>query len=241
MRRNHQPWAVKALSNTINRWYVARIIRPQFDHLGKLPAILAPHSLRLTGTNIRAGDYLHLISSSQQPVSLTCWRSKQHEGEIVIGDYCLISPGVRIAAADRIHIGNNCMLAAEVSISDCDWHGVYNRLRPFRCSAPVILENNVWVGLRAIIGKGVRIGENSIVGAGAVVTADVPANVIVAGNPARIVKQIDPRRRMLKREFLFDQVGADYWQKQAQLERAFSADNRWWYWLKTWFAPGDKD
>lgn len=241
MRRNHQPWAVKFILNALNRFYVERILRPQFDRLGKCPAMLKPRSIKLTGHQIYAGDYLHIISSAEQPVTLTCWRSKQHDGKIELGNYCLISPGVTIAAAEQISIGDNCMLAAEVSISDCDWHGLYNRVRPFRCSAPVTLENNVWIGLRAIIGKGVTIGENSVVGAGAVVTGNVPPNVVVAGNPATVVKHLSPGKRYLKRDYLFQQAGDDFWNKQQALEKAFNRSNRWWYWLKTWVAPGDND
>ena len=65
------------------------------------------------------------------------------------------------------------MFAANVYISDSDWHGIYNRIRPFRCTKPVVLENNVWLGERVIVNKGVTIGENSVIGAGAVVTRDV--------------------------------------------------------------------
>ena len=132
------------------------------------------------------------------------------------------------------------MIAAEAQITDCDWHGTYNRIRPFRCTKPVTLGENVWVGLRAIIGKGVTIGDNSIVGAGAVVIGDVPKNVIVAGNPAKIVKTISPERRMLKREFLFENK-EDYWSSQYQLEDSFSKQNSFRHWLRVKLFPGNKD
>ncbi|HEX8899049.1 MAG TPA: DapH/DapD/GlmU-related protein, partial [Chthoniobacterales bacterium] len=63
--------------------------------------------------------------------------------------------------------------------------------RPEIRSAPVIISDNVWIGMNAVILKGVTIGENSVVAAGAVVTKSVPANVVVAGNPAVITKQLD--------------------------------------------------
>src|SRR5690606_37267877 len=107
-------------------------------------------------------------------------------------------------------IDSNCMIGAESYISDSDWHGVYNRTRPFRCSSPIHLKKNVWLGYRCIICKGVTIGENSIIGAGSVVTGDIPDNVIAAGNPAKVVKAINPNRRMLTREFLFSS-DVDYW------------------------------
>lgn len=230
MRKNHTPVLIKRLQRRLNRWYVDRFVRPQFDSLGRTPAILNPRTVQITGRDIHAGDFLHLISNTHQPVTLTAWRSKQQRGQIRIGHYCLLSPGVNIASACSITIGDNCMLAADVTISDSDWHGLYNRLRPFRCSTPVTIGDNVWIGLRAIIGKGVSIGDNSVVGAGAVVVNNVPANVVVAGNPAKIIKTLSPERRMLKREFLFRE-GENYWQKQDELEELFNADNSFRGWL----------
>ncbi|WP_221628021.1 acyltransferase [Teredinibacter franksiae] len=116
----------------------------------------------------------------------------------------------------------------------------YNRVRPFRCTKPVTLKENVWIGQRAIIGKGVTIGENSIIGAGAVVTKSIPANTIAAGNPAKIVKEINPNKRMLKREYLFNQP-EDYWQSQETLEAVFNKDNGFFHWLKSLLIPSNRD
>ncbi|GIS36486.1 MAG: hypothetical protein Ct9H90mP7_4940 [Candidatus Neomarinimicrobiota bacterium] len=69
---------------------------------------------------------------------------------------------------------------------------------------PIKLEENVWVGDRAVICKGVTIGKNSIVGAGAIVTKDVPPNVVVPGNPAKIVKELDQtEKNEIKRRYVF--------------------------------------
>lgn len=240
MRKNHTPAFIKRVQRWLNGWYVEKYMRPQFDTLGKAAALLNPHTVQITGERIYAGNYLHLISNRSQPVILTSWRSKQHRGEIHIGDYCLISPGVNIASAQTVRIGSNSMLAADVLISDCDWHGLYNRVRPFRCSAPVNIGDNVWVGTRAIIGKGVNIGENSIIGAGAVVVNDIPANVIAAGNPAKVVKVLNNQRRMLKREFLFRE-GENYWQEQHRIEDLFNQKNTVPNWLRVLLAPTRKD
>ena len=64
--------------------------------------------------------------------------------------------------------------------------------RPKLKTAPVIIGNNVWIGMNATILKGVTIGDNSVVAAGSVVTKSVPANVVVAGNPAVVIKKLDP-------------------------------------------------
>ena len=240
MRKDHRPYWVKKIISTINTWYSQRFVLPAFDAIGKSPRFLAPQSLAIHGPNISAGDFLHLISSTQKPVKLTTWGSKQQQGHISIGSYCLIAPGVEITAACNIKMGDNCMIAADVIIHDCDWHGIYNRLRPFRCTAAVTLEKNVWIGTRAIITKGVTIGENSIIGAGSVVTKDIPANTIAAGNPAKVVKTINPKRKLLTREFLFKQ-GDKYWQQQQEIEAYFTLDNISSDWLRTLLKPTQQD
>lgn len=217
---------------------------PQFDELGLSPFFICPSSIQISGKNINAGRHLHIISARHKPVSLTTWSSKQLQGHITIGDFCLLSPGVNIASARNIDIGDNCMLAAEVYISDCDWHGIYNRTRPFRCSQAVHLKSNVWVGFRSIIGKGVVVGENSIIAAGSVVTENVPDNAIVGGNPARIIKTINPTRRMLTREFLFRTSTPDtdyYLTNQKELDAYLCADNSISSWLRTKFRPRKTD
>jgi acetyltransferase-like isoleucine patch superfamily enzyme len=230
MRRSSTPYIIRRLYKTINNWYVQRFIAPQFDSLGNIPEIAHPRSLVIFGRNIHLGKYAQIICASDNCVRFTSWPSKQADAEIVIGDYCLISPGVRISAAKSIRIGDNCMLAANVIVSDSDWHGIYNRIRPFRCTKPVVIENNVWLGERVIINKGVTIGENSVIGAGSV----------AAGNPARIIKTINPKRRMLKREILFKNPEY-YFHNMDQLDRYMLGNNSWWNWLRSLFAPNLKD
>ena len=100
-------------------------------------------------------------------------------------------------------LGNFCYL------SDSDWHDIHDRTCMPGGSAPIVLERGAWIGDSAIVLKGVRVGENSIVGAGAVVTKDVPPNVIVAGNPARVVKHLDPDRVILHGE----------WERKKQMQQ----------------------
>lgn len=240
MRKDHRPFMFKYLSGRLNAWYVKRFIKPHFDYLGVSPMVVKPRSCSIHGQDIRAGNYLHLISHPAKPLQMTTWSSKQGKGKIAIGDYCLISPGVEITAAERITIGNNCMIAQECIISDSDWHGLYNRTRPFRCTAGITLHDNVWLGARTIVTKGVTIGENSVVGAGSVVTKNIPANTVAAGNPARVIKQINPQRKMLKRDFLFKN-GDFYWQNQVELDRYLTAGNTWLNWLKVKIKPGEND
>ncbi len=240
MRRSNTPYWIKRFYNIINHAYVKRFIAPQFDSLGTIPEIAHPRSLVIFGRNIHVGKYAQIICSSDNCVRFTTWPSKQADAEIVIGDYALISPGTRISAAQSIRIGDNCMIAANAYISDSDWHGIYNRIRPFRCTKPVVLANNVWLGERVIVNKGVTIGENSVIGAGSVVTKNIPANSIAAGNPARVIKTINPKRRMLKRELLFKDAD-HYFYNQDQLDKLMLSNNGWWNWLRSLVAPNRAD
>lgn len=245
MRRNNTPYFVKRISTALNRFYVKRFIAPQFDSLGDGLEIAHPRNLVIFGCNIHIGNYTQIIASPDNCIRFTTWPSKTltndiRGGTIKIGDYCLISPGVRISAAQSIQIGDNVMLAANVYVSDSDWHGIYNRIRPFRCTKPVTIENNVWLGERVIVNKGVTIGENSVIGAGAVVTKNIPANVIAAGNPARVIKTINPNRRMLKRELLFKNP-EHYFYNQDQLDRYMLSKNSIWNWLRSLLKPNQFD
>lgn len=104
--------------------------------------------------------------------------------------------GATICAAIEITIGDNVLIGANATIVDTDFHSLrangrrYNNNEADIAVKPVRIEDNVFVGAGAYILKGVTVGANSVVGAGAVVTSDVPENVIVAGNPARVVGDV---------------------------------------------------
>lgn len=111
---------------------------------------------------------------------------------ILIGDNSYLSHEVTINARSRVEIGKNVMVGQQVRIMDYDGHYIFSledEEKTLNISKPVIIESNVWIGFRATILKGVKIGKNSIIAANACVTTDVPSNVIVAGNPAKIVKE----------------------------------------------------
>jgi acetyltransferase-like isoleucine patch superfamily enzyme len=127
-------------------------------------------------------------------------------GTCKIGDFSLIN-GAMIMAEERIEIGAFCLISWNVGIADSDFHPIDAALRrldvmalapfykdrpprPSIAAKPVFIKDNVWIGFNAVILKGVTIGENSIVAAGAVVTKDVPPNSVVAGNPGVIVKRL---------------------------------------------------
>ena len=160
------------------------------------------------GKNISIGDYPTMVASPDNYIHLTTWSLEDHQGEISIGKYCLLTPGVRIASATKISIGDGCMFANSAYVSDADWHGVYDRAVPVGNTAPIVLERNVWIGDRAVVGKGVTIGENSIVAAGSVVVKNVPKNVVVGGNPAKEIKKLDSTIEGMTRVKLFEDPDA---------------------------------
>ena len=114
------------------------------------------------------------------------------QAEIRIGNNVVLN-GTRFGCSELIEIGDDCILA-DCRIFDTDMHSIWPNRHSDEArvaTAPVRLQRNVWVGAAAIILKGVTIGENSGVGAGATVSRSVPPNAVVAGNPARVVKQFN--------------------------------------------------
>ena len=127
-------------------------------------------------------------------------------GKITIGENCCIYRRSVVGSIDSIVIGNCVMISNHVHIYDNNNHPTSPEIRKRMCmngfegdawgwkhsrSAPIVIEDNVWICEYATILKGVTIGEGSIVASHAVVTKDVPPYSVVAGNPARIVKELD--------------------------------------------------
>lgn len=113
--------------------------------------------------------------------------------EIVIGEDTGLSGG-SICAAKSVQIGAGCLIGANVTLADTDFHAVnpnnrrYNKNPAEIAVAPIVIEDNVFIGADVFVVKGVRIGRNSVIGAGSVVTRDVPENAIAAGNPAKVIR-----------------------------------------------------
>ena len=105
---------------------------------------------------------------------------------IEIGDNTGFS-GVSINARNLVKIGDNVMFGAGVIIGDNDDHPE----RLGTSEVPIIIGNNVFIGMRCIIMKGVTIGDNAVIGAGSIVTKDIPANCVAAGVPCKVIKRND--------------------------------------------------
>lgn len=107
--------------------------------------------------------------------------------KLTIGENVFMNTNVSITAMESVTIGNNVKIANNVVIIDHD-HDYMNQNIGYN-SAPVTIGDYVWIGANATILKGVRIGNNAVVAAGAVVTKDVPDNAVVGGVPAKVIKQ----------------------------------------------------
>jgi len=203
VRKDYRPYVAKRGWLKFQRFYTRHFIAPQLRSLGKGFEFMRPWYVELFGGPIDIGNYTTFIATPDNRISLCIWpESREKEGHIRIGDYSLVCPGVRISAAQEIIVEDNCMLAFRAYITDSDWHGLYDRVT-MGTPRPVRLCNNVWVGDSVIICKGVTVGENSIIGAGSVVVSSIPPNSVAAGNPARVVKQLDPNERFTTRAHWF--------------------------------------
>jgi acetyltransferase-like isoleucine patch superfamily enzyme len=119
---------------------------------------------------IYAGSYIRILKNAQ----------------LIIGGG-FINEGVEITCGSKIKIGYGCTIARNVVIRDYDAHTL--ELPDYEISKEIIIGDHVWIGTRAMILKGVKIGDGAVVAAGAIVTKDVPAGAIVAGVPAKIVRE----------------------------------------------------
>ncbi|MEC5423493.1 sugar O-acetyltransferase [Virgibacillus sp. C22-A2] len=109
-----------------------------------------------------------------------------HVGENFYANFdCTILDG------GRVTIGDNCMIAPGVHIYTST-HPLHaeERITGIESTKPVIIGDNVWIGGRAVINPGLTVGNNVVIGSGSVVTKDVPDNVVVGGNPAKVIKKL---------------------------------------------------
>jgi acetyltransferase-like isoleucine patch superfamily enzyme len=160
-------------------WYRVRYPRLR---IGRDAVLLGRIRIR-RGTRVHLGDRVRI----RKLVSFT------GGGTVTVGSDTLLN-GCWIIAASRVEIGEFCLIS-DCGITDNDYHHLDPQRRhdppTSSTTAPVTVGRNVWIGLRALVLKGVSIGADSVVGAAAVVRSDVPARCVVAGNPAQVVKRFD--------------------------------------------------
>lgn len=120
------------------------------------------------------------------------------DAKLEIGDRVTLGYMNLISVAKSVRIGNDCLFAGEVKILDNNSHSLDYQQRRANAAlepsdvAPVVIEDDVWIGTNCMVLKGVTIGRGAVIAAGAVVTKDVPPFTVAAGNPARVIKQIEP-------------------------------------------------
>lgn len=110
------------------------------------------------------------------------------------GGHCYANFGLTLVDDGEIRIGRDCMFGPHVTLA-ATGHPVWPERRWSQYSIPVVIGNNVWLGAQVVVLPGVTIGDNSVIGAGSVVTKDIPANVIAVGNPCRVLREIGEHDR----------------------------------------------
>ena len=185
--RRSRTFLRKALKALRNPRLAAALINAQVRIRGKARL---PLSVRLTGRirlrgdgDVEFGQGVSLVGDVV-PIEFV-----SHKGaRISVGDHTYINYGSSISAYKQVKIGRHCLLGHHTLIVDRNEHGVEQReVAP--PPAPVIIEDHVWIGSRVIILPGLFVGHHSVIGAGSVVTKDIPANCLAVGNPARVVRR----------------------------------------------------
>lgn len=182
LRRLHILFGKRNLLNAF--WWSVKVGRHlNFD--GKCYFKRYPGSLISIGDNC---DFRSRVNSNLIGINRPCSISTlTQEAKIEIGNNCGFS-GTVIGAFKSIKIGNNVRCGANTLITDSDWH-----LDDHRAGEPkdVVIGDNVWLGINVVVLKGVSIGNNTLIGANSVITKDIPSDVIAAGNPCKVIKQIE--------------------------------------------------
>lgn len=186
------------------RWHfssiIARLCLPNGAIVGKRWRCLGQPIVDLVpGARIEIGERVTMTSLSSgtalgvaHRVVIRCLTP---QARIVIGDDCGFSGG-SFCAAVSLKIGDRCLFGADVMVFDTDFHNHCQENRRYsapkwgKISRPVSIGNDVFIGARVIISKGVKIGDRAIIAAGSVVVADVPPNSIFGGNPARFLREL---------------------------------------------------
>lgn len=155
------------------------------DHVGPRVRLRGRPAVANRGRMI-VGDRVQLISTIA-----TLELVSEQGGTLEIGERSLVNFGCSLVATQSVRIGRDCHIGPYTMMLDNDYHRIEPERRLERPpSQPITIEDNVWVGARVIVMSGVRIGRDSAVGAGSVVTHDVPARTLVAGVPARKIRDL---------------------------------------------------
>jgi acetyltransferase-like isoleucine patch superfamily enzyme len=160
----------------------ARLRLRSATRLGKRVTLRGRPSVSNEGT-LTIGDRVRLVSTVATLEIVTL-----PSGQLEIGDNVFINYGSSLVASTHVKIGNDCMIGTHVMVMDCDFHRVEDKAWD-TTGKPIVIGDRAWLGNRSIVLKGVRIGDDAVVAAGSVVTHDVPARTVVAGVPAKVIRE----------------------------------------------------
>jgi acetyltransferase-like isoleucine patch superfamily enzyme len=135
---------------------------------------------RVNATDLEIGEQFKIWSGHRQTL-ISGW------GRIRFGDRCFVNCGAVVIATREVDVGDDVAMGNEVYVMDSNSHGVEGQPH---VEAPVRIGDGTWLGARAMVLPGVTIGKRVLVAAGSVVTRDVPDDVLVAGNPAKVVRSL---------------------------------------------------
>ena len=162
----------------ISRWKLRHCTSLGFPAMVEGRVIVNNNGVMRLGQRVR-------IRATHVPVELATFPG----GTLEIGDRTYINSGVSICAQQSVTLGRNCAIGNYSLIMDSDFHSVEDHTRSPEAK-PVRIEDDVWLGARVTVLKGVTIGQGAVVAAGAVVTRDVAPRTLVGGIPARLIRQI---------------------------------------------------
>ncbi len=172
-----------------NKIYFTTSMQNKVDIFGRSLVSLGKRTFIEKYVFISASGLGITIGENSRVYRFSCLKAQS--GSIVLGKNCTLQPGCFLGGAGGIEIGDNVRIAPGVKMFSYD-HNFSNREIPIYeqgiVLGKIIVENNVWIGSDAILTKGVKIGEGSVVAAGSVITRDVPRYTIVAGTPARVIR-----------------------------------------------------
>lgn len=163
-------------------------------HCGNGLRIDAPVRIGSRGGTLNIGNDVWLGWDASQKLGkgTILLQPRSRESVITIGAHTQISNNVSIGAMGKISIGTHCLIGDMTSIIDCDFHEVDPSKRGAGIGPiePVSIGDNVWIGGRVLILRGVSIGNNSVIGAGSIVTKSIPPNSLAVGIPAKVIRKI---------------------------------------------------
>ena len=166
------------------------IIRGKVLRLLHHKSIIHPRICR-GGVKVYRGSRIHIVKGSTIEIgkSVSLYQNVRIDmldagAQVKIGDHTFINRDSEIFCKDRVYIGDRCAVSWNVTIMDNDFHYIGTNGN----SKAIYIGDDVWIGCRSLIMKGVHIGDGAVIAAGSVVTKDVPSYSVVGGNPAKVIK-----------------------------------------------------